>query len=964
MASSRIVSLVLANILIPIAVLVFATGFFPYKPFLAGLATFDEVETEELGWTLLDKDARPKAIFDKVVFMVVDALRSDFVYGQDSGFVFTQSLIETGAAIPFTAHATSPTITMPRVKALTTGGVPSFLDVILNFAESDTTSTLATQDTWLAQVRANLRSGGSDEGKLVFYGDDTWLKLFPGFFAREDGTSSFFVSDFTEVDNNVTRHLDRELARGDWNGMIMHYLGLDHIGHKAGPTSPNMLPKQREMDEIVQRIYAHTLDWQLENTLIVLAGDHGMNSAGNHGGSAPGETSPALVFISPKFRTITCGASPSEVVQAGHTDGANLSQRDLIELQKDLAAQSCKWEIAYKSPVVPREGTEFEYYRQVEQSDVVPTLAALLGFPIPRNNLGVLIPEMLRFWPDAQKPRRLNPSTQLLFRNALQILTIIRAQYGDAAFDNTSRDSRSEPENDSKRVGEGSLDDVLPSLLKEFLTSAQDALSTTASSYDVPRLVSAVVTASIALTLALYSKEALWPPGLAGLAFTLVTALYGIMMFASSYVEEEQHFWAGSTGKYRSVLLWITLLLGLHRLSTRWTQTGQKHAGAPDVAYAFFPEHHILLWISVVLTYVYSGLCLSRRTFFNLCAPEIAAFAAASLVVPSIIFKLNFTEADAPELVQGLAQLIREGTAQWSLVSQAQTVFIALGFSLVVVVVLHVGHAKFDQDNIVTRITSLPKRLHGLLTLFLITQTRVQNIPLFLLFEGQYQLLKFLLASPESPATSTSSASASSPALTRPTGSMTALPVTLSILLFSHVSYFCAGGSNAISSIDLSNAYNGVSGYNVLAVGILLFCSNWAGPIWWSSAAVLLLSRVRDGPTLEAPKPVPAAEARRQWVLDERKRLGEVPGQTRVQGAVGKRTKRTADGGLWHDHIATLTVFVAASLVAVMGACTVLRTHLFIWTVFSPKYLYAMAWSMAWHLIVSCGFSGLLYWLS
>lgn len=78
---------------------------------------------------------------------------------------------------------------MPRVKALTTGSVPSFLDLILNFAESDTTSSLGSQDTWLAQIAAK-------GGKLVFYGDDTWLKLFPekDFFARADGTSSFFVS--------------------------------------------------------------------------------------------------------------------------------------------------------------------------------------------------------------------------------------------------------------------------------------------------------------------------------------------------------------------------------------------------------------------------------------------------------------------------------------------------------------------------------------------------------------------------------------------------------------------------------------------------------------------------------------------------------------------------------------------------------------------------------------------------
>ena len=98
------------------------------------------------------------------------------------------SLIRSGEAIPFTAHATSPTITMPRIKAITTGSIPSFLDVILNFAESDTTSNLTYQDNWLAQLKA--KKGG----KLVMYGDDTWLKLFPEVFSRKEGTSSFFVS--------------------------------------------------------------------------------------------------------------------------------------------------------------------------------------------------------------------------------------------------------------------------------------------------------------------------------------------------------------------------------------------------------------------------------------------------------------------------------------------------------------------------------------------------------------------------------------------------------------------------------------------------------------------------------------------------------------------------------------------------------------------------------------------------
>lgn len=124
------------------------------------------------------------------VFLASNLLKSTFPGLQVYSTLLIKwlSLISSGAAIPFTAHATSPTITMPRIKAITTGSIPSFLDVILNFAESDTSSSLATQDTWLAQMKAKRA------GNLIMYGDDTWLKLFPETFDRADGTSSFFVS--------------------------------------------------------------------------------------------------------------------------------------------------------------------------------------------------------------------------------------------------------------------------------------------------------------------------------------------------------------------------------------------------------------------------------------------------------------------------------------------------------------------------------------------------------------------------------------------------------------------------------------------------------------------------------------------------------------------------------------------------------------------------------------------------
>jgi ethanolamine phosphate transferase 2 subunit G len=123
-----------------------------------------------------------------------------------------------------------------------------------------------------------------------------------------------------------------------------------------------MLPKQYEMDAIVKEIYeAMETQDHLKSTLLVLCGDHGMNDAGNHGASSAGETSPALVFISPRMKALP----------------------DRVE-----------------APLEEQE--DFQYYSTIEQSDLAPTLGALLGFPVPKNNLGAFIPDFLSFWPSGK----------------------------------------------------------------------------------------------------------------------------------------------------------------------------------------------------------------------------------------------------------------------------------------------------------------------------------------------------------------------------------------------------------------------------------------------------------------------------------------------------------------------------------------------------------------------------------
>lgn len=80
-------------------------------------------------------------------------------------------------------------------------------------------------------------------------------------------------------------------------------------------------------------------------------------------------------------------------------------------------------------------------------------------------------------------------------------------------------------------------------------------MSSTASNYDVSRLVSGIVLVALSVIVAFIVNLA-EPTFMQrdSLFFLFLTVLYGVMMFASSYVEEEQHFWYWITGGWIAYL--------------------------------------------------------------------------------------------------------------------------------------------------------------------------------------------------------------------------------------------------------------------------------------------------------------------------------------------------------------------------------------------------------------------------
>ncbi|XP_030327196.1 GPI ethanolamine phosphate transferase 2 isoform X6 [Strigops habroptila] len=323
----------------------------------------------------------PPPLFKKVVVVLIDALRDDFVFGSkgEQFMPYTKQVIEKGTSYSFIAEAKPPTVTMPRIKALMTGSIPGFIDVIVNL---NSPALLDDNLIWQAKTAGK---------RIIFYGDDTWVKLFPKHFVEYDGTTSFFVSDFTEVDDNVTRHLDRVFKREDWDLLILHYLGLDHIGHVTGPNSPLVGAKLREMDNILKKIHISLLSKEEASlpNLLVVCGDHGMSETGSHGGSSAGEVHTPLLFISSAFeKRSDPGYEHFKIAEKSHANWIKLylegnNSEILLNLGKKVLKQYLE-ALKTLSSSLSRQVAQYDMYSMMVGTVIIMEVLLLLFLSIPK----------------------------------------------------------------------------------------------------------------------------------------------------------------------------------------------------------------------------------------------------------------------------------------------------------------------------------------------------------------------------------------------------------------------------------------------------------------------------------------------------------------------------------------------------------------------------------------------------
>ncbi|XP_062128332.1 uncharacterized protein LOC133840490 [Drosophila sulfurigaster albostrigata] len=291
----------------------------------------------------------PPSSYNSFILLLIDALRNDFPSES------TMPVSHERACLKLSLHVDIPTVTMPRLKSITTGTLSNFIDIALNVGHTE-----QVEDSLLHRLKQR-------DAVVSFAGDHTWVHLFPSEFTRKaENNDSFYVNDFYEGDKNVTRTLELELEKQDWKLLILHYLGLDHIGHVEGHASPKINHKLKEMDDAVKKILDHK---NMENYLLLLTGDHGMADGGGHGGNTPAETSVPLYLYS----------------------------------------KNCS-----------KYAASTKRYNQI---DLTPTLALLLSVEIPTMSIGCLIPEMLQ-------TLTLEQQMYAYFYNAHHLLNKARVKFG------------------------------------------------------------------------------------------------------------------------------------------------------------------------------------------------------------------------------------------------------------------------------------------------------------------------------------------------------------------------------------------------------------------------------------------------------------------------------------------------------------------------------------------------------
>ncbi|KAM7175342.1 GPI ethanolamine phosphate transferase 1 isoform 3-T5 [Macrochelys suwanniensis] len=324
----------------------------------------------------------------RLVLFVADGLRADTLYELDdngtSRAPYLRSIIEYKGSWGV-SHTHVPTESRPGHVALIAGFYEDVSAVAKGWKENPVEFDSIFNEskyTW---------SWGSPDILPMFAkgasGDHVYTYCYTA--EKED----FGAQDATKLDTWVFDHVKNffQAARSNQTlfskvneekvVLFLHLLGIDTNGHAHRPNSREYKDNIRKVDEGINNIVSMLEDFYGNDgkTAFILTSDHGMTDWGSHGAGHPSETLTPL---------IAWGA------------GVNYPQKVASQFFEDEFLKEWKLE---------------KWKRlDVNQADIAPLMASLIGVPFPLNSVGILPLDYLN--------NSAHFKAESMFTNAVQIL--------------------------------------------------------------------------------------------------------------------------------------------------------------------------------------------------------------------------------------------------------------------------------------------------------------------------------------------------------------------------------------------------------------------------------------------------------------------------------------------------------------------------------------------------------------
>lgn len=242
-------------------------------------------------------------------------------------------------------------------------------------------------------------------------------------------------------------------------------------------------------------------------------------------------------------------------------------------------------------------------------------------------------------------------------------------------------------------------------------------------------------------------------------------AVYTGVMLSEKYVKQEHNFWYpvsliwfgylgyfkyGDCSPFSRALPVLVQFLGLS-----WTQSGDATDMLPEIFQTFLSRYPLILWIMLSYAYISTAVRLDESVGSAGGLTIISKILATTLGVLPLLLKFGSAALNTPDLVTFTSPWVLSWLAQVNLNSIAKVIFSLLAATLVYLLAQKgnynrtkgrgcCGHFVFSC-SFRTDLAGI----HHILALYLMTQSRPRNIPLFLIFQWQLEWLsRYHLSSP------------------------------------------------------------------------------------------------------------------------------------------------------------------------------------------------------------------------